>query len=738
VFDLKPPFEGAAETSAGALIRAGPDELRPRPRSGADADRPILLSPACASHARMTAAFGPSWKTAKRIGLVLNAAPGRGYAFQLGETDSGNPDQPPASLEALRQREGTILLRILRNGQVLRALRVSAAELFAAADKVGLYLEASREGDRLRFQVSRLPTVEFRDSFPLPTAEPGKWGLDCPANVSLRGLHAEQLKQAAAPSNLEQADALYVQGDYEGASQLCRDALRSAGRPAERVEIQYKTALCLVARNRREEAMALLRQAAAAEGDPWPMLADCQLWQLFLQKGQRVEADGILDKLYARYGNDRGALASFLSKEAHDAIAVHYMGAGVNLLLRQPEPLAQAYRQTIKVFELLDPSAPSHYVTSPHFWVKLSLLKAERMAEQRERQALQIAEDMRAEYGPQTEIVEQYCWLLRGLHQGDRALDVLNRLLDSGPSVLLIERARLYAARGDWSAAENDLDAFFRWEEQTKSNHYVWCSDASLLSGFLRLRRGDKTGAREAWRRGVFKNWSSGKPNSEAFSSTTTPRGGVHNLILASLTDDLSDRDAEMCLAWLFQLGERNSPANSMLRGWAPSAAQLRPVLAAMWQTPRGQEWARKIAFRDLSYREYVRIPAFLLVAELLHHMALPPGPPSAEQDALLWQLVQDGYAAYLDGKIGNDLFAAFGLILKGHPNLPGLGWKKVADSLGPSLRGPIAYVFGQRYLRLHKPNEAAEFFRAARDSAPADSPLRRLAQAELDRPKAP
>ena len=41
------------------------------------------------------------------------------------------------------------------------------------------------------------------------------------------------------------------------------------------------------------------------------------------------------------------------------------------------------------------------------------------------------------------------------------------------------------------------------------------------------------------------------------------------------------------------------------------------------------------------------------------------------------------------------------------------------------ALRGPMAYVFAPRYLRLQKPKEAAEFFRAARDAAPAGSRLR-------------
>jgi len=47
-------------------------------------------------------------------------------------------------------------------------------------------------------------------------------------------------------------------------------------------------------------------------------------------------------------------------------------------------------------------------------------------------------------------------------------------------------------------------------------------------------------------------------------------------------------------------------------------------------------------------------------------------------------------------------------------------------------LRGPIAYLFGQRYLRLDKRLEARMFFQTARDDGPANSALRRLAEDRL------
>jgi hypothetical protein len=57
---------------------------------------------------------------------------------------------------------------------------------------------------------------------------------------------------------------------------------------------------------------------------------------------------------------------------------------------------------------------------------------------------------------------------------------------------------------------------------------------------------------------------------------------------------------------------------------------------------------------------------------------------------------------------------------------------------LDRSRRGPLAYVLGHRYLRIFKKQGAAvSFFRTALADAPPGSPLKRLAQAELNRLKA-
>jgi hypothetical protein len=158
-----------------------------------------------------------------------------------------------------------------------------------------------------------------------------------------------------------------------------------------------------------------------------------------------------------------------------------------------------------------------------------------------------------------------------------------------------------------------------------------------------------------------------------------------------------------------------------------------------VWQTPRGRSWARKIALRDLSCAEEVRVPAFLALHELMRQFAPPDGPMAQQQDDLYWELVQDGYNSYLDGKSKEAQFLAWAFVMKGQPNIPGLGWRELSRSIPPHVRGPLAYLFGRRYLRLNDAANARKFFEAAladADQAPAKSPLRGLARAEVERLK--
>jgi hypothetical protein len=151
-----------------------------------------------------------------------------------------------------------------------------------------------------------------------------------------------------------------------------------------------------------------------------------------------------------------------------------------------------------------------------------------------------------------------------------------------------------------------------------------------------------------------------------------------------------------------------------------------------MWRTERGKEIAWKYAFHDLSYAEYFRLPMFLLFTETLRQKTLS-APATGDQEQLFWDLVVSSFEAYAGRKQGLDdrSLVALAFTFKGDTTFL---WKGAAAKLDPSLRGPIAYVMGMRYLKRNKRDEARDFFAAAVKDAKPDSRLHRLAKAELQR----
>ena len=61
------------------------------------------------------------------------------------------------------------------------------------------------------------------------------------------------------------------------------------------------------------------------------------------------------------------------------------------------------------------------------------------------------------------------------------------------------------------------------------------------------------------------------------------------------------------------------------------------------------------------------------------------------------------------------------------------VGWKGVRPLLPESLRGPLAYIMGKRYLKLKSKDSAMQFFQEALKDASHDAVLKRLIEMELD-----
>jgi hypothetical protein len=201
--------------------------------------------------------------------------------------------------------------------------------------------------------------------------------------------------------------------------------------------------------------------------------------------------------------------------------------------------------------------------------------------------------------------------------------------------------------------------------------------------------------------------------------------------MLCSLTDDLTEAD----LAFTIEHNTREVgiPAAVFIRkgGWF-EPAWVASVMRNTWRNPRAHEYARRIVLDDLSLMDSEGIQFALFMAEAFREGALD-GPPSKEQEELIWQASEGVYRAYtrsefLDAQAYQGLSAWTGVT--------GLfGWSDLSASLArqPDLRGPLAYLYGQRYLRLKKPADARKLFQTALGDAKPDSSLLRLSREALD-----
>jgi hypothetical protein len=179
-----------------------------------------------------------------------------------------------------------------------------------------------------------------------------------------------------------------------------------------------------------------------------------------------------------------------------------------------------------------------------------------------------------------------------------------------------------------------------------------------------------------------------------------------------------------------------SSPETSPFAVLSGPTAMIKPdlfvsVIQGMCDKPRGREVAYRVAMRNGPFRQWYVDPLLLVLCELVNQGALP-GDLTPDQDHLVWQTARQGYERFVAGSLTKTQMLQLMATWKGLTNF--LGWGGVAASLDPQLRGPTAYILGHRYLRLSQPDQAQAFFRQALKDAPSDSPLKRLAKAELDR----
>jgi serine/threonine protein kinase/tetratricopeptide (TPR) repeat protein len=728
---LKPPFDnfgqlfgpGVAKPDGTGLVRAhaGNHVVNSQLRSQGNSELEAVFD-------------SPSWEEATQIGLMLSASPNgdRGYSFLIlpAEDEFREGVKSAKTLGESVAKRGQVRVQIVRHRIVQRQVHLP----LRAGKPVRMH--ANHLDDLVSVQVDDRPPLKYHDPFPMSDSEAGVFALIWPGGVRLTSLQARYQTLPAVPSPLQGGDALYAQGRFDGALNLYRAQLEESRDPAIRQEARCKEGLCLLGLKRLDEAAPIFEQVMAEKGERWPAWAACQLWIVRLKQKRATEADALFVTLADRYSAEQ--MATLISDDVRGSIweAYYSAGTGQNLLRYYRPENAVGLERFVMVQEYIG----SHFGMLNY--VRHLLCRAYRLSGQTEK-AFRVMDDLvRRDPSIPNSLYEEYFWLLRERKETQRALDEINRHMFAAPGVLqpgrgglYVERARIFAVLGRWDECEKDLEEVLR--HPVGAVDFRTLASACLMRGFLEERRGNAPAAMAVWKRAVYRDWvRAAHPEdvravepSEVFRMTDNV-GLLTGLMVGSLTNEFSDAEGDALFVRLTSAVAGDSPIAAFKGLYRPPASTYRE----MWRSPRGHELARKMAFRELTFAEFVRVPLVLYAYETIRRGMSPDALPE-EQDALVWKLSEDSFNALIAGTFTKQHVMKFGLAWSGVSGP--LGWKGLESSLDASLRGRIAFVMGRRYAsNLKQPEVAAEIFRTARDQAGSDTQLRRLAEAELNRMK--
>lgn len=576
-------------------------------------------------------------------------------------------------------------------------------------------------------QVNKFKVVEYLDPFPLSAEDQGFFAITCSDTVAVQGYAALRKNLAATPGLLEKGDALFEAERFGEAALFFAQQAALAGDGELAQQARYKEALCLLGSKRENDAVPLLKALSNAEGNRWPVLADCQLYLLLLDRkdaASQMEADVVIERLLSRELRE-DHLIMLLPEATRQRFLAYDLPQGNFDLFVVPTKgrldLVKGMQRKMKLERLLEADFLARKST------EIALVRLYRLADM-EVDAELLSREFLSGY-QHTDVhgyvhfaLSHLCGSLRRAGRANEALLELNRWISgdrSRPGAedhwLWPERARIYIDLGNWSQAEKDVDRFLDLEF-VKGN---WALvDAWCLKGFLREQAGDAKGAHAAWKQGCAQY--APVDRSKGIHGGMTPF--VSYCIMAGLTNELSDEECRRIQKELARVagdGQGKQLLSLVMEFQSPT------VYREMWRTPRGRAMARKWAFRQCSYAEFGLFPVYANAAETIHQLTLP-GPLSPEHEQIIWDVIENVYQSYAEEKLSKEQIITIGLSLK----LPWL-WGGVDSKLEPRVRGPLAYVLGHRFLS-RDAKQAEALFQSALQAAPAGSPLQRLTQGEI------
>jgi hypothetical protein len=575
------------------------------------------------------------------------------------------------------------------------------------------------------------PSLEFHEVIPTPTS--GVIGLVWPPNAAVSELVAYQRQEAEGLERLDFAEKFYAEGRFDDAAKMFHAvAVATADEPTGSVdslwqEATYKEAISRQAAGDAATAEELFAQLQDAKGERWPLYALVQLWTIRLRAGEFQQAEALLTQAQQR-GISFAQVTALIPEEIRaDLIAIGRREVGaIEGYYKYAPDRADKARRLYELEKLVYGRADGA--------MQLRLIRALRLDGELAAAEKVAREWLADERMPNSDAIDELAWILREEQKYDEAAALLDRfLVEESPEYdpryggLWIDRAYVEIAQGDRAAAQRSVDRFMTAAAKKDSNLARHTPKSALLAGFLLAdQEGMEVEAKQVWAQGlrVFLK--------DRGTQRRTAGDWLYLWLLSSLSGEGDDAELQLAFESLVSGAGSDSIVGTMVTMLTASPTgqeHIAQKMRAAFQSQRGQDLARRIAYLQISFPDLVREPMLLLAVDVSSSLFRPNG-LSPLEDETLWKLGEDFYdALIMKGTVTSDQLAALAagqvtpFLLTGALN-------QFEDR--PELGAPLAYFSGLRQLNRKEHNIAAKCFEMAVSLAPPDSPTAKLAAEEL------
>ncbi len=741
ILDLEPPFAGHES------IFVTPDWLEVigaelRRKAAGD---PLLATKVSAVGSLKIEAHFENWQVASRVGIRIGGPNQPAYQFLLC-SQLPNGALADASLDVARKQSGLSLV-VMRD-------RIELQRKSIALEEKTAILRATRDGDRLTFQLNDSPPLECYDPFPLPDG--GTVEFVWPKDVAVTRLIGTRQSAPRTANPLERGNGLFLQGNYEDALRFFQQFRSAATEPQAKAEAKYKVSVCLARLGRFDEARKLLEADDDVPAGRWSALALYQLWMIHTEQSNLAKGAEVFRLLKVQYPPEE--LLHVIPSTELLAVWSKYDIPPTDLII--DEHPVERTRTLVDIGDLL---LRLETLSLSNWSRTVQLLDRAYQLEGKPDKALEVLVDSLSaiERRPDSSdklvahsnLLEDYLWLLGTNGSRTFALAEIERYLppasDQSQSAyrlrisLSLSKCRLLASEKRWPEAERAIEA--TWEllrhpvveahrQQGRNGNYYHHSTLNLMRGLIREELGDAAGADQYFRAGTRSAYLESIPPEERGWRTGFDSNTIRdNLYLATRTGSLTDAaatDERERIVSIF--------AGSKGIGGMANLIPLPPeALRKMWLLPSSRDLMRKIAFHEIGYAEYTWGPIKQLVVALVHVEAVTDLTPAHER--LLRALADRFVELARTRKLGRTSIMMLGYAWVAGPGALGtLGWQGVKPTLPKDVLGPISCLLGYRYLKLDRPKDAIGLFQAALEQDGENSEVGKLAKKELDRLREP